>query len=79
MKKAIKTAVIRDDTGISNKIPGAYITTKSWSIKGVPRMIQTKVLVSHLIGWNFAMEPKEIISPNGKDISNVITKIKQLV
>lgn len=42
-------------------------------------MIQTKVLVSHLIGPNFVLEPKEMISPSGKDIIKVRTNIIKFV
>lgn len=41
-------------------------------------MIQTNVLVSHLIGANFILEPNEIIRPSGKAISNVSTNIIKL-
>ena len=42
-------------------------------------MIQTNVLVIHLIGLNFILEPKEIIKPKGNDISKVSTNIIKFV
>lgn len=37
----------------------------SWSIKGVPRMIQTTVFVIKRRGVKRLMEPKETTRPNG--------------
>ena len=45
----------------------------SWSISGVPRIIQTTVLVSHRRGVNLLMEPKETTSPRGTAPISVIT------
>ena len=71
---AIITAVRRLCMSISNTRPGTYMTTKSWSISGVPRMTQTNVLTRYRSGLNFDMEPNVIISPSGIAPSSVRMK-----
>ena len=51
---------------LSRTMPGTKKRIRSWSIRGVPRMIQTTVLVSHRRGVNRLMEPKEMIRPRGR-------------
>ncbi|EEG37287.1 hypothetical protein EUBHAL_00836 [Anaerobutyricum hallii DSM 3353] len=64
---------------MENKSPGAYNTTKSWSISGVPLIIQTKVLLSHFNGLNFDIEQNVITNPSGNARSNVIKNSSMLI
>jgi len=41
------------------------------SIRGVPRMIQTKVLIMYLSGANLDIDPNDMIRPNGSEITSV--------
>ena len=50
---------------LSRTMPGTKKRISSCSIRGVPRIIQTTVLVSQRRGVNRLMEPKEIIRPSG--------------
>ena len=68
MEKATTVAVIRPASPsqmLLPKIPGMYMKPMSWSIRGVPRTIQTKVLHSQRRGVSRLMEPKAITSPKG--------------
>ena len=51
---------------------------RSCIISGVPRIIQTKVLVSALTGLNFDIEPNEIISPRGRAPTRVIANSRRV-
>ena len=46
----------------------------SWSMSGVPRIIQTKVLTSHLTGGILLIEPKLMMRPRGNEMSSVSAK-----
>ena len=78
MEKATTVAVIRPASPsqmLLPKIPGMYMKPMSWSIRGVPRTIQTKVLHSQRRGVSRLMEPKAITSPKGRANSSVKNKI----
>ena len=84
MTKATTAAVSRPELPAGHGLPqprspGAIKMMMSWSIRGVPRMIQTKVLMSQASGWNRLMEPKEISSPRGRANSRVRPKSWQLI
>ena len=51
----------------------------SWSMRGVPRTIQTMVLVNQLNGFHLLMEPKLIIRPRGSAPSRVRTKMARVM
>ena len=55
-------------------MPGMKKMMYSWSMRGVPRMTQITVRVSHRRGENRLMEPKETISPSGSAPSRVTAK-----
>ena len=74
MIKAIKAAVNLLCIGIPKTSPGTYSTTNSWSIKGVPLIIHTKVRASHLNGLNLDILPRVMISPSGIAATKVTIK-----
>jgi hypothetical protein len=55
------------------------VINKTCNMSGVPLIIQTKPLQKPLTGKNFEREPKEMASPNGKEIKRVMANSKTVL